>query len=277
MVAVLVVAAAWALTRDVDGVFLLVVAVAWWMFPPTRRLRLVVPAGLAFLAIFAAVSAAVAGRSAVSFDDVIGVRVLTDRQQQVFFLRRGMPSTVERLRGRLANEFDPHDPFITAPDLAGFRHWASREGRLTYFFYALQHPDWSIVLPLRSPETLGGPVANPPLSSYGGPGYESLLPTEAQRLLFEDKPAALVLEAIAVATVIAISRTRRGAQAPSGLPLALAVLAVAHALLAWHGDTLEIGRHAITAAVVLRLGLVMCAVVHLDLLQAPRSRPGASK
>lgn len=138
---------------------------------------------------------------------------------------------------------------------------------MTYLLYALGHPDWSVVLPLRSPETLGGPVANPPVSSYGGPGYESLLPVEAQRLIFEDAPAALVLEALAVAVVVVIALARRDPPGGWVLPVAVAAIAVPHALLAWHGDTLEIGRHAITAAVELRLGLVMAAIVALDRLR----------
>jgi hypothetical protein len=219
-------------------------------------------------ALLGAVSIWTSGRSAASFDDVIAVRVLTKPDRQAYFLRHGMPRTIERLRWHLADQTNPHDPFFTAPDLASFRHWTSRKGRITYLLYAAEHPGWAVITPLRSPETLGGPVANPPLDGYGGPGYESLLPAEWQRLLFEDKPAALVLEVFAVIALAGLSMARRD-RVTWLLPAAVAALAVPHALIAWHGDTLEVGRHAVVAAIQLRIGLVMTAIVLADRIGGP--------
>jgi hypothetical protein len=44
------------------------------------------------------------------------------------------------------------------------------------------------------------------------------------------------------------------------VPIGLILLEIPHALLVYHGDTLEIPRHAILMAIMLRLGVLMLAL-----------------
>ncbi|MEY2426478.1 MAG: hypothetical protein QOI61_2050 [Actinomycetota bacterium] len=254
-------AAAWAFTREMNAAFVVFGALVWVVWPHRRSGMRELAVGLAVPAILAlALVASNSARTAPSLYDVVGVRVLADEGMTRYFESHGMPKSVERLRGRYSDPYDPKDPFRTAADLEGFRRWASKHGRITLVRYIVTHPRWSIGKPLRSPDMLGGPLTNPPLTSYGGSGYLSPLPAELQRLVFQQNNAALWVEVLAIAGVLAIG-WRRGDPQTWVLPAMIAALGVPHALLAWHGDTLEVGRHGVAAVVQLRVGLAMVAVI----------------
>ena len=60
--------------------------------------------------------------------------------------------------------------------------------------------------------------------------------------------------------------------------IALILLEIPHALLVYHGDTLEIPRHAILMAIMLRLGLLLLALFALGaLIEALSERRAARR
>jgi hypothetical protein len=253
-------AATWAFTRELNAGFLLFGALVWLVWPHRRpRLRLFA-AALVLPAILALSLVGTNGTRTAPLYDVIGIRVLNDQRMTDYFEAHGMPKEVERLRGRYSDAYDPHDPFRTSPDLARFRRWAADHGRSTLLRYIATHPRWALFTPLKSPDMLGGALTNPPLASYGGPGYVAIVPAELQRLIFQMNNTALFIEVLAIVGLLAIG-WRRDDDRRWVLAATIAALGAAHAFLAWHGDPMEVGRHSATAAVQLRIGLAIVAVI----------------
>lgn len=267
MALVVAAGAAWALTRELNALYLVGIAAIWLVRPPRGAPQRAIPLGLAVVAVIGIAVTWSDSPNKSSLDNIVGTRVLTTPSLKSYFHDRGMPSSVDRLTGRLGDHHNPADSYRVDPDLAGYRAWAAKHGRITYVRYMLTHPGWALTTPFRSPDMLNGPSTNPPLDGYGGPGYQSLLPAELQRILFTNRNAPLFIQALAVAGLLVIVMMRGDKTRAWVLPAAIAALALPHALAAWHGDTLEVGRHSLAAAVQLRLGLVMTAVILADRLR----------
>ncbi|MHB8665768.1 MAG: hypothetical protein ACYDH6_24060 [Acidimicrobiales bacterium] len=221
-----------------------------------------------FVAIFVLgqVSVSAGRRWQQSFDNVVGVRVLTDPARTRCFEAHGMPVAVEAMRGRYVVDVKT-DPFVASPALARYRRWQDRSGRTTFVRCVLRDLGWALTAPFRTPETLSGPRGDPPLSSYGSPAFQAIVPAEIQSTLFTDRNAPLVVETAFVLAVVVAAVLWRGSVPRSWwLPLAILVLAVPHGVIAWHADTIEVGRHALQAAVELRIGLVLVAALSIDAL-----------
>ncbi len=265
---VLGVAALWALTREANAIYLVGLGIVWLALAPQLRAprywaALVTVSGIVALALTWG-----SAPGDASMHNVTGARVLMDPSMTTFFEDHGMPVSALRMRGQYSNHHDPTDPFRTAPDLSDYRDWAHQRGRTTYLAYMLFHPAWTVSEPLKSVEAWSGPLKSPPPTVYGSPQYKALLPAGVQRLLFPDRLLVVMGELGVVGVLLAVAWTRRASrQLPVGLPLAVAGLAVAQMLLAWHADTIETGRHALIGVIQLRLAMAMLVAVTVDALR----------
>ena len=163
---------------------------------------------------------------------------------------------------------------VNGPAYAPMRAWLEADGRHVYFGYLLSHPGWTLRKPFDDRQRFFGSAVTvygtafhlQPRGVLGTIGWIG-----APRSIFGTE-----LWSIAVALALAwcfFDRRRRA------LVLTLAfVLALAGAAFyaSWHGDALEADRHALTAAIQLRIGLWIATVLAIDVL-AGRWTPAARR
>ncbi|MGQ0617436.1 MAG: hypothetical protein ACT4PW_10670 [Acidimicrobiia bacterium] len=194
---------------------------------------------------------------------VVGTRVAPDRARLDWFEDHGMPVPPFLEPGRAT----PPEPLEADP---AFARWLSHDAPATYAFYLVTHPWYTVTAPLADMLSVRPAYADPPVdvdpllapaNAYAA--SRRLLPEPLEAVLFAPGRTGTAL-ALVVGAVAAVAwRWRRAGVEPRHLvPVAAASLAVAGLYLSWHSSTIELGRHALTSAVVLRLAcLVLLAQV----------------
>ena len=278
--AVLATTLLWVFVRDPTAYLVLLIVpfvLVWVALPGRRRGRIVLAAGLA--AIFAATvvaqsSSSAAPRRVSPLLNVIGIRVLTNPDQLRYFRDHGMPlpDPVRRLAGSLlGDELRFERPLARDPRVVGFLRWVEDEGRQTLAGYLVTHPSQALepvmddAGPLLATDLAGYSGAGEgALAEYRPPGTNPLLPAPLGLLVYPPSVFA-VLVWLVVVIAAAAWLARLGVARPLWLVPALAtLLQLPHAAIVWHGDTIEITRHALTVSVVMRLGLLVLSIFLVD-------------
>ncbi len=264
-VLLLLIASLWAFARDTNayaGLMMAGLLVVLAPFRPAPRRYLIV-AG-AFLAIFVAadVSMTAGYRWVAPFLHVLTQRVLPHAARTADFARLGMPLTPSLMR--LAEQ-SPSEQDWEDPSLEDFRQWLHARGKRSYPRFLLLHPE------IVAKEPLGhlGELVSPRLEGYAPPGFLAPLGGWMTALTYPTHPvllSTLLAAALGVAGSVAIRMRPRPVWV---IPLALLLLAYPLAALVWHGDTAEIGRHALQVGVQLRLGLWLLLLFGADLAASP--------
>ena len=266
VVAVLAVSLPWVFTRDSNGLLALLTALPAlvWLARPgdtDRRWPALLTGGL--IAIFALnVGATTTEQAQLRRNErpmlhVVGRRVLVNEGQQEFFERHGMPRPpprVVRFRKQLAALGDaiPSDP---ATDR--FLVWVREHGRVTLARYLLTHPIATVRPVYKFRKRLLGGVTE----GYRSPDARHVLPEPLASAVYPHRVASVVRWLALAGALAALVAVTIGAARTWLVPLGVIALQVPHALLVYHGDTLEIPRHAILVAVSLRLGTLLLAVL----------------
>lgn len=266
IVAVLAVSLLWVFTRDSNGLLALMTAApaAVWALRPgpiARRWPLGLVGGLVLIFALNVASTATPDaqlrRNERPMLHVIGRRVLVNPSQQAFFERQGMPPPpprVRRFRKQLAAIGDsiPSDP---ATDR--FLEWVRDDGRATLARFLMTHPRATLGPVVKYRRRLLGGVTE----GYRPPDARELLPDPVASALYPRRVGSvmrwLAIVGVVTAAVGFTARPRRPWLVAGGL----IALQLPHAVLVYHGDTLEIPRHAILVAVSLRLGILLLAVL----------------
>jgi hypothetical protein len=270
---------AWGFTRDTNatiaglvGVLLLVVAVAR---PAWRRVGALVGAAGIAVAVAATTLAHAADppRWFWPVTETIVLRYLDEPDAVDYLAARGMPLDERTWRLKEAY-FVEHVPLEDRTGYHDLRAWLEADGRDAFVGYLLSHPVWT----LREPFVDRDRLLAPTVGSYAR--VHRVVPPgvyEWTRVVgFPAVPGAVgVATLAAIAALVGLGVRRRdepGVVAVVGLVL---TLAVAGYYAAWHGDALEIDRHALTAAVQLRLGIVAAAALAVDVALARLQREPA--
>ena len=271
----------WAFVRDsVPYVVLFAVpfVLAWAALPGRRRGRVVLAAGLT---VIVACSLLAQGRSSAAprregpLLNVIGARVLTNPGELRYFRDHGMPlpDPLRDLAGSSLALGQPlQDPqLVIDPRVADFIRWVSDEGRQTLAAYLVTHPYRALKPVVEDADRLlatDPPVSREPyqdnLAHYRAAGTDPLLPAPLDAVAYPPSVAAIL---VWIAAVIAAAAwlARLGMARPVWLvPAVATLLQLPHAVIVWHGDTIEIARHALTASVVTRLGLLVLSIFLVD-------------
>jgi len=206
----------------------------------------------------------------VPFHHVVFDRVLTSQQATTHFAAYGMPTgeRLEVLKSLNRNGFV--DSLLNNSRFRGFDTWFSHEGRKVYLVYLLANPAEIVFPPARDYRRLVHPLSIEFL------GDEAVIPTwylRASDLAFprSNVVVALVLVAGLLASVyLWRARQAKPCWLVAGLMIASAPMLM---LIVWHGDSVEIERHAFQAAFQLRLGFILLAIWIIDAaLQVRQSR-----
>jgi hypothetical protein len=262
--------------RDTNGLLaLLVVAPVAAVSLSRGRAQALTLVTLAVACLGLAYATASVRRWEILVADQVGKRALNDPRELRYFERHGMP-----VRPHLAYRIfrDTRSPLPAAtfegdPQLAYFLPWLRRDGRATYRGWLLSHPDVSIEQPLRRLPLLESARA---LDSYRAPGWSPLLPRSLASLAYPVGGRAALL-ALLLALGVAVVAANRGLRRRAWVvPLALALASIPLCVAVWDGEPSEIPRHALLAALSLRLGVVVFACLAAEpVVQALRARHGA--
>jgi len=237
-------------------------------------------------------------RSKYSLQNLMGGRILTE-QWRVDELRSfGMPLTmsaddISHFANRCGDEFGTIGnalEMMGRPGAAEFGRWIDERHYGVYVRFLLTNPDYLLLQPFREEGALKflfplaswvpeKPCNNDPVRHALPPGFRTPVPAPINRVLGGDPPIwVLSLWGITVALSIAAflaDRPRRGRWL---LPGALLAAALPHLLVVWHGDAMDVPRHALLVGIQVHLSLAMLAALAIDtfgLLQAGGS-PGVS-
>jgi hypothetical protein len=252
----------WAGTRDTNAYAVLLLAplagAAIWR---DGRIRLAVVVAGAFVAAGGTAIAASAStaRSELLLVDVVDERVLDEPAARAFFVERGLPVR-PNLRRTLFARRSVLTRYEQDPELAKVREWLTRHGGPTYVAYLLEHPQASLVTPLRKLPSILSPNG---LDGYTAPGYEPILPRRFDPGRRPGGTALLLLGVLALGTA-AVAALRRRAARTWLVPIVLLLISVPQALLVWNGEPIEIGRHGLLVGQTARLALLVLALLMAD-------------
>lgn len=265
----------WMLLRDPNVYLALLVVVPVVVVVAVRRdfrspffaagLVLIVVAG------WMLISAGVGERARRPTTNVVTLRVLADRDMREWFVAHGMPDSplVREQTGKLLID-DPVDGVRDVPGLESFQDWLQHDAQRTYLRYLATHPFRAVADPYDDRAAI--------LSWYVNDLIH--IAPEVMLSVLDLKPwmdtgdflnvrsAELILAWTAIVLVLVVVRavgSRQSRRDPRiWLGTAVIVLALIAAWTSWVGDALEITRHGIGAAVMLRLGLVITTLVVFD-------------
>ncbi|MGN6473962.1 MAG: hypothetical protein ACTHK4_10005 [Mycobacteriales bacterium] len=276
----------WTFTRpDHVGIGVLIALVAL-VTALWRRdvLRFVVAGVLALISVWGVVSVSRDhATNSAQIADLVEVRVLPDPQRLVWFIEHGMPDDAA-VAAQTGGYFGA--PLLDDP---AFAHWAATAGEHVYREYLLSHPRYTLWEPLaavsgerpsllvRAPSQVLTPNPTPsllsPTANYGR--HRDLVPDPISGLLFEQGQIGDVIALGLLAAWLAVfARRRRVLDTRAGVPLTALALCVPEIYIIWLADPIELDRHAVVLAVVVRIALWCLAAVAADGLLAGRRVTG---
>lgn len=201
---------------------------------------------------------------------VIGARVLPDHAKRQWFVDAGMPSMPQLAEG-VAH---PDKELLAIPE---FERWAGQRGWVVYARFLLTHPSSAIDGPLRelleerqtfAEDPPAHAVLLSPAEAYGR--SRPVLPPVFEDFLFAPgRTGALLTLAVVTLTACLMVSARRGSDRRSHVPLVVVAASVVYAIAAWHGSVFEPGRHAMPAAIAIRVALIALLAVVADAALAP--------
>lgn len=264
---VLFLAFLWAFVRDSHLYYLLLVALSlapFALWHAYRRRLIALCAALLLIVFVGNHLASVSLRWVGNFYNVLTVRALTNPDHLAYLETRGLPVTgdLTELAGKLHTAAMHH-----APEFALLREWTHAQGKSVYTRLLLTHPHYLLHAPLQELDTLLG-YQKVHQKRFAPDEIPGLLPVALEEFLYPQRfGLAVVLLALVWAGAAGMAIARGELPRAAWLPVGLVLLSFPHAVLTWHGDAMETGRHALMPAFQLRLGLLLGLLMTADALR----------
>jgi hypothetical protein len=200
-------------------------------------------------------------RWALPLAEVITHRILPEREYLQYFQQNGMPVNSELLALSGRNAISDNYAVINNTKLKKFTRWLFNDSRNVYVRFLMTHPAYTIWSPLADIQVLLGYdyVVGIPV-----PAYVPALPAQVNELFY---PLSwfwvyLGLSLASLGFIFATSlRTNRGV---FWVIAVFFLLSIPHLYLVWHGDALDVERHAVIANVQFHLSVWLLLVLALD-------------
>lgn len=256
----------WVFTRDSNALLAALTALpalVWAVRPgaTARRWPLALAGGL--LAIFA-VNLVTTGTAEAKLRrqerpilHVVGRRVLVTPGQEAYFRRHGMPAPPPRVRHYRKQLAAIGDTIPSDPRADAFLRWVRARGRATLARYLATHPREALLPVVANRRRLLGGVT----VGYRPPGAKTVLPDPVASALYPRRVRSTAWWLAIAAAAAAAVALAAGPSRTWLVPIGAIALQVPHAVLVYHGDTLEIPRHAVVMAVTVRLGILLLAIL----------------
>jgi hypothetical protein len=241
----------WTFSRD-SNVYAAVVAIPVLLFvlarrPERRALAAVALVGTLAIAAASIASARIGGREEQPVRDVIFLRLRTED-----------PAALSWLRAH------------------GFRDFNADNARI-YRDYLLHHPVQALVAPLE-PKRTTAPYSSsnrvtalwtPHVAQYDRNRFFARVPRQIQDVLFPLHPVQLLLELLLVLAAAAFAVRRSGLGPAAAVAFAALACTYPQMVVVWNVSGQEVDRHALVAALVVRVAAVVLAAFALDALYEP--------
>jgi hypothetical protein len=263
-----------ALARDTNAVLLVVAGVGLVVFVGIQRLR-GRRAWRAPVLIGLVVTLAGSGCLALSSHgrrwywqtvDLTAIRIVGDNTARQYFVAHGMPD--DAALGRLHTSYLANVAALDRndPEYQPFLRWIDQHGRATYDEFLATHPAYLLGKPL----SMRSQIAAPNLGQYGTQLAENVHENTVIRGLgalgYAEIPwlryAVFTIGLVALIWLLVSAERRR--RASVRFITVLWLLAVPHALAVYHGDALELARHAITLVLQLQICVVASIALAID-------------
>ncbi len=272
---IVLLAIAWAFTRDTNGFELFVVASVLLVLLVVTRNRQLAP--FAFAGILFATGVVViwlSSRGVMNTDPLNHVmfdRVLTNPAMTSFFHAHGMPEPSGILKLGQAHQPSQVSELFGDPHFASWQRWVTLRGKQTYILWALSHPIWVLAGTFGShPVRWGGRLTGydelnwSTLTFYGGAVQHQILWQPLRSVFVAGRQSTLVALGLLVATIMIVRRRFLSSVARQLRTWgAIAGLGVLFLMFVWVGDSWEIGRHLIGPTVQVAIALALMAAVAL--------------
>lgn len=252
----------WAFARDTNAYVLVVVAVIvalTLLRPEHRRLKLVLAVGCGAIFLLDYGSAQAGKRWLQPMVDVVDHRVLTTQAIERYFVGHG---------------FDPSTNWPAGS-------WLRDRSQRVYADYLFSHPGYTLTAPfnghqmaLYSTSDNAESLIDPNLGIYNdNAGHRFLpLPSSFERVFF---PRGIALICALLASVLLLATVVAGLVGASYVwlvPVAILATTYPHFLVAWHQSGVEVDRHVLEAALLLRIAVFLLGCLAADRALAAVSR-----
>jgi hypothetical protein len=108
------------------------------------------------------------------------------------------------------------------------------------------------------------------VTGYDAGGYRLRIPSALQRLFWPARPIWLGIELLVILAAAAVAFVRRGFDRLLVVPAVALLAAYPQILAVWHFSGQEVDRHALVAALVVRIALILIATLAVDALLGAR-------
>jgi len=199
--------------------------------------------------------------------DHLAHRILPDQDALDYYVAAGLPLSENLLgiKNMLGYEF--HDYLLNDPEMATVREWISTDGMSTYMMYLLSHPIESIIEPFRHlPSIFGGDNLEYHQPLYAVPTIPPWLITLTNRIYIRNLLVIFILFGFAVLGVIRYFFDKNRGQTPWLVVAVFLISLYPMMFIVWHGNPIEIERHAAPIGIQLRLMVWMTVALLLDQL-----------
>jgi hypothetical protein len=242
----------------------------------SARPALIVAAGLVLVVVVSATSSIASHRDVKNAQNALYARVFPYPSRIAWFAEHGMPQGARLAAlARAASPEGGHAPIVQI-DLADARfqplaHWLRTDAPRTYVEWLLLHPGTVLKEPFVRPERTYN-NADGHLSFYAASDR-----TDAPLLTALLYPSWIWVAAAAVLAVVAGELLGQSRRLVWVVVVLLGALGLAHMLIAWHGDGMEVTRHASVGNVQVRVGVLVLLLMLLDGRRpAPEVQPEVS-
>ncbi len=250
-----------------------VILVTWFSRRRADRARRLLAAGLLCILIagLQLSSAGVGMRWRVPLLNIVHARVPPEAGARAFFSDRGLP--LDRLEGNLSQVSRKSflRQVVADESPGGVQAWVDQRGRASYLAYLISSPQQTLLEPLAaSSMLLSGDSSEYRSSVLSSPLWLTLL-SDAMFPAGASIPLGLTGLGIFLLVRFAGRPTDRMEILP---PVSLLLLVYPMMLVVWHGDAIEIERHALQLGVQLRLGAWWVLLLGVDALAVRLLRAG---
>lgn len=197
------------------------------------------------------------------FSNVIVQRILSDPDARGFFQRNGMPldENVMQLQGQTTQEYGK--ALNSEPRYRPLVNWIDQHGKNSYTRFLLSRAYESLSLPI---------INRVKLISSDSSEYRLVLKTMPEwaktisRIMYPEDPNWVMAGTVLLVGLLIFSGYRNRFSPACFIPLILVALVYPLMFVVWHGDAIEVERHAAQIGIQLRLAGWMMVILLVDML-----------
>ena len=206
-------------------------------------------------------------RWALPLAEVITHRILPEREYLEYFTDNGMPVTPELMMFSGKNANSDNYAIINSKRLRPFSRWLFNDAKNVYVKFLLSHPGYTVASPLADIKSLLG------YNYYKGfdiPGYSPALPTPVNEFFYPIRLFWLYLWLSIFAVGFILVANLHNNKGIYWITILFLLLTIPQLYLIWHGDALDVERHAVVMNIQFHLGIWWLVILHIDTMLISR-------